>query len=83
MCPRLTRCVGYLPMATNKPHFRLTTYGKLKPGDLVWEPRWRHLRRALKVKAIKGNRNDTFLTIKFTYGEWMIRQPTDKCLASW
>ena len=83
MCPRLTRCAGYHLMATNKPHFRLTTYGKLNPGDLVWEPRWRNLRRALKVKAIKGDRNDTFLTIKFIYGEWMIRQPTDKCFASW
>lgn len=82
MFPRLTRCAGYRLMATNKPHFRLTTYGKLNPGDLVWEPRWR-LKQSLKVKVIKGNRNDTLLTIKFTDGNWISRRPTDKCFASW
>lgn len=82
MSPRLTRCAGYRLMATNKPHFRLTTYGKLNPGDLVFEPRW-HIKASLKVKEIKGNRHETFLTIKFTDGNWIIRRPTDKCLASW
>lgn len=82
MFPRLTRCAGYHLMATNKPHFRLTTYGKLKPGDLVVELHWR-LKQSLKVKVIKGNRNDTILTIKFTDGNWIIRRPTDECLASW
>lgn len=82
MFPRLTRCVGYHLMATNKPHFRLTTYGKLNPGDLVWEPRW-NLKQSLKIKEIKCNRNKTFLTVKFTSGDWVIRRPTGKCLASW
>ena len=80
MSPHLTHCAGYRPTVTNKPHFRLTTYGKLNPGNLVFEPRWR-LRQSLKIKEIKDN--DTFLTIKFTDGNWIIRRPTDKCLASW
>lgn len=78
----ISSIAGYHLMATNKPHFRLTTYGKLNPCDLVWEPRWR-LKQSLKVKVIKGNRNDTLLTIKFTDGNWISRRPTDKCFASW
>lgn len=69
-------------MATNKPRFRLTTYGKLNHGDLVYETHW-VIRHSLKIKAIEGKRNDPFLVIQFTDGTWIIRRPTDKCLASW
>lgn len=82
MSPHLTHCAGYHLMATNKPHFRLTTYGKLNPGDLVWEMHW-NLEQSLKVKAIGLSCDKTFLTIKFTDGNRVSRRPTDKCFASW
>lgn len=80
MYPLLTRCVGYHPMATNKPHFRLTTYGKLNPGDLAVELHWA-IPEAVKIKSIITHGG--IMTITLTNGTWMIRRPTDKCLASW
>ena len=81
MFPRLTRCVGYHLMATNKPHFTIAEFSSISHGSKVIELDWPERKYAIVdiVYPIAFG----LLCLEFTDGTWIIRRPTDKCFASW